>query len=391
MAGDVRTRAALTSIAGHRRLACAAAIVFLASGTFGSGPARAATGYDPDAAGHSGFTVTPPSAPYIMAFHTCNGDCDNPTNHLIHLAQSPDGASWTELGGWQPYAGSVPDAFRRGNTVYVIGHGVSKVDVSTGAVSAHALNIKKADGSKAMARDTSFAGQLADGRLVVVYVPSMQDVAGASEIPVMTAVEDVGSDGTAFTTTGQAISIPKASLGIGEPTDPDVFFNGSAWVLYVSVGANVISYTGPAPGGPFALGTASQVSSNSGGVASGIAADGAVWTYVNQGDRNQVSIRRAVTATGTSLIANGAFSTVLSGSQMGTATAESPGIAANLAGIACGAGCGSSTTGSSTSSTPSKRKPRPGASCSKAGAKASFGSTTLTCRMRKGALAWVRN
>ncbi|MBU6244158.1 MAG: hypothetical protein KGP12_02980 [Actinomycetales bacterium] len=378
-------------MARHRWWVIAASTMCFGVGSLTAGPAHAATGYDPDAAGHSGFTVTPPSAPYVMAFHTCNGDCDNPTNHLIHLAQSPDGASWTELGGWQPYTGSVPDAFRRGNTIYVIGHGVSKVDVTSGVVSAHALDIKKADGSKAMARDTSFAGQLADGRLVIVYVPSMQDVAGATEIPVMAAVEDPGSDGRAFTTTGQAISIPLASLGVGEPTDPDVFFNGSTWVLYVSVGANVISYTGSAPGGPFTLGTASQVSSNSGGVASGISADGAVWTYVNQGNRNQVSIRRAVTATGTTLIPDSAFSIVLSGSQMRTATAESPGIAANVPGIACGAGCGSSTTGSSATPTTSKKKPRPGAACSKAGVKASFGSTTLTCKKRKGALVWVRS
>ncbi len=372
-----------------RAIVVASATVGLAAGLLAGAPAQAVTGYDPDAAGHAGFTITPPSAAYVMAFHTCNGDCDNPTNHLIHLAQSADGATWTELSGWQPYPGSVPDAFRRANTIYVIGHGVSKVDVASGAVTAHALNIKKADGSKAMARDTSFAGQLADGRLVIVYVPSMQDVAGASEIPVMTAVEDAGSDGTAFTTTGQAISIPKASLGIGEPTDPDVFFNGSTWVLYVSVGANVVSYTGPAPGGPFSLDTASRVSTNSGGVPSGIAAGGAVWTYVNQGGRDQVSIRRAVTATGTAPIPDGAFTIVLTGAQVGSATAESPGIAANVPGIACGAGC--APTSSSTSSTaPSKKQPRPGASCSKAGATGVVGATKLVCKKQKGKLVWVR-
>jgi hypothetical protein len=42
---------------------------------------------DPEAAAHTGFTVTPTSDPYLMAFHTCalGADCSNPANHLVRL------------------------------------------------------------------------------------------------------------------------------------------------------------------------------------------------------------------------------------------------------------------------------------------------------------------
>ncbi len=56
---------------------------------------------DPEAAAHTGFTVTPTSDPYLMAFHTCalGADCTNPSNHLVRLGSSPDGRSWTQPTG----------------------------------------------------------------------------------------------------------------------------------------------------------------------------------------------------------------------------------------------------------------------------------------------------
>ena len=116
---------------------------------------------DPGAPAHSGFTVTPTADPYLMAFHTCalgiGTQCGNPMNHLIRLGSSPDGRSWTQLPGWQPHTGSVPDVFRRGDTAYVIGAGLSRVNMSTGQVTASSFTVKNAQGAGAMARDASFA------------------------------------------------------------------------------------------------------------------------------------------------------------------------------------------------------------------------------------------
>lgn len=374
------------------RLALSALLVtaVVAVPALASVPAAAIVGHDPEAPGHSGFTVTPPSAPYVMAFHTCSTACEDPANHMIRLAQSADGASWSDVPGWQAYRGSVPDAFRRGNTIYVIGAGLSRIDLTTGKVTASRFSVKRADGSPALARDVSFAGQLPDGRLVVTYVPSMQEVAGASEIPVLLATEDVGTDAASFTSIGAAITIPKSSLPImGEPTDPDIFFNGSQWVLYVSVGSNIVAYTSSSVTGPFSATTQTLVSREAGGVPAGVVGAGGVWTYVNFGPtRESIEIRRAVSATGIGTIASGSFTTVLTGAPYGATTAESPGIAENVPGTACGAGCGSTTTAGSSGGSSAVAAGKPGSRCRKAGAKGVYQGRTLTCTRVKGKLVW---
>ncbi len=375
----------------HRlAVGCALASALLAAPVALSAPASAIVGHDPGAPGHSGFTVTPPSAPYVMAFHTCSTSCEDPANHTIRLAQSTDGASWTDVPGWQAYRGSVPDAFRRGSTMYVIGAGLSRIDLATGKVTASRFSVKKADGSPTMARDISFAGQLPDGRLVITYVPSMQDVAGASEIPVLIATEDVGSDAASFTSSGTAITIPKSSLPVvGEPTDPDIFFNGSQWVLYVSVGSNLVSYTASSVTGPFSLSTQALVSRDAGGVPAGVVGAGGVWTYVNYGPtRESIEIRRAVSATGVASIPSGSFSTVLTGAAYGATTAESPGIAENVPGTACGAGCAATSSSTSSATATSAAAGKPGSRCRKAGAKGTYQGRTLTCTRVKGKLVW---
>lgn len=352
--------------------------------------ASAIIGHDPEAPAHSGFTMTAPTAPYVMAFHTCSTNCEDPSNHTIRLAQSADGATWSDVPGWQPYKGSVPDVFRRGGTTYVIGAGLTRIDMATGKATATRFQVKKADGSPALARDISFAGQLPDGRMVVTYVPSMQEVAGASEVPVLVATEDVGSDGSAFTSAGAAITIPKASLPVmGEPTDPDIFFNGSQWVLYVSVGSNVIAYTSSSVTGPFALSSQVLVTRDAGGVPAGIVGTGGVWTFVNYGpSRESIVIRRAVSGDGMTGLAPSSFATVLTGAPYAATTAESPGIAANVEGIACGSGCAGSTGSGITPATTTAKAGKPGSRCTKAGAKGTYKGRTLTCTRIKGKLVW---
>ena len=125
-------------------------------------------------------------------------------------------------------------------------------------------------------------------------------------------------------------------------TDPDIFFNGERWVLYVSVGSNVIAFTSPVLEGPYDLSSSTVVSTQAGGVPAGILGTDGVWTYVNRGQpRDNISILRAVSATGSEPIPSGSFTTVLTGSRYGAGTAESPGVAANAPGIPCGSGCAS--------------------------------------------------
>lgn len=343
---------------------------------------------DPGAAAHSGFTVTPTSDPYLMAFHTCalGTECTNPMNHLIRLGSSPDGRSWAQLPGWQPYSGSVPDVFRRGNTAYVIGAGLSRVNMTTGQVTASSFSVKNAQGADALPRDASFAGQLPDGRLVLVYVPSMQAIDPSSPTrTILLATEDKGSDGASFTYSGDAIVISTASLPVrGDATDPDIYWDGSRWVLLVSLGGNTVAYSSANLLGPFEASTLTVVSQNNGGVPSAVLSTDnlTVFTYVNAGDRDNVSIRLGTSVAPPSLISS--WSVVIPASQFGTASAESPGVSLNSVGITCGAGC-AATTASTTATT---KAGKPGSRCTKAGAKGTYNGTTLTCRKKKGKLVW---
>lgn len=334
---------------------------------------------DPEAPGHAGFTVDPPRSALLMAFHSCVSDCNTPKNHMIRLAQSGDGASWTEVAGWQAYSGSVPDVFRRGDTVYVVGTGMSKLDLRTGRVTAHRISTRRADGSNAMPRDVSFAGQLDDGRLVIVYVPPMSEVSpSATQYRVHLAVERTGSDGTSFDWAADALVVDRAALQVqGEPTDPDIFWNGATWVLYVSVGSNVLAFTAPTLLGPYAVATQSVASRDQGGVPSGILApDGTVMTFVNLGafGTPTVSIRRSVSATGLGGLA--AFGDVMHPSQVGVERVESPGVSLNVPGRACGAGCATAAA------------VRSGAACPAAGQRATVGKRVLTCRKVGKRLVW---
>lgn len=332
----------MTSNLGRLSLALLGACVLSATSLVTAGSA-AAIGYDPEAPAHSGFTVSPPTKPYLMAFHTCSttSNCEDPTNHTIRIAESSNGADWTDVSGWQGYRGSVPDVIRRENTIYVIGAGLSRIDVTTGQVTADSFSVSRTDGSPSLARDPAFAGQLTDGRLIVVYVPSMQEVEGKTSIPVKLGTEVVDSNGSSFVEYGTAVDVPLDIAGVhGMASDPDIFFNGTEWVLYVSMGSNVVSFTAPAVTGPYSVASVTVVSQGAGGVPSAMVGTDGVWVYVNDGlSRDSIYIRRAVTTTGTSKIPASSFQTVLTGTPYGATTAESPGVAPNTEGSPCLDGC----------------------------------------------------
>ena len=175
------------------KVLCVAFVVSLVTSTLG-GVASANRG--------APGVVSPPTQPYLMSFHSCTPgatDCNNPANHIVQLAQSADGSSWSLVQGWQSYSGSVPDVFRRGNTLYVIStSGLTKVDLSTGSTSSSQVTL-----SEGTFVDPTLA-QLPDGRLILFFLPGVpgQDPAqcavGESSCvrQIRSAVEVAGSEGT---------------------------------------------------------------------------------------------------------------------------------------------------------------------------------------------------
>ena len=364
----------------------AVAIFFLLPGVLAIG-ATSAAGVAPRA-------VTPPTQPYLMSFHTCApgaADCNNPANHIVQLAQSADGASWSMVPGWQSYKGSVPDVFRRGNTLFVIStSGLTKVDMTTGSTTTSSVTL-----SEGTFVDPSLA-QLSDGRLILFFLPGIpgqdpaQCAAGEASCvrQIRSAVEVPGSDGTRFTVDAGA-RITETITG-GAFSDPDIFFNGTEWVLYVSRGPSVHAYASASLQGSYAF--RGVVSNNLGGVPAGLRLnDGTIATYVHTSLGGSTEIRRATSATGTSSI--GGFVTALTGQSLGLgAHAESPGLALNVPGIDCASCSTSSTTPTATTTAPSTSSGavRIGASCSKAGATARSRKTKVVCKKSGKKLVWAK-
>ena len=346
--------------------------------------------------GQVNAAVTVPTQAYVMAFHTCAAgatDCNNPANHIVQLAQSGDGLNWSLVGGWQSYRGSVPDAFRRGNTLYVFStSGLLKVNMTTGETSTTSVSLN--EGSFV---DPSIA-QLPDGRLILFYLPGImgQDPAGcapgeASCIrQIKSAVEVAGSDGSRFVVD----STPRVSETItsGSFSDPDIFFNGSEWVLYVSRGPSVHAYVSSSIQGTYTF--RAIVSNNLGGVPSGLQmSDGTIATYVHFNVGGGTEIRRATSSTGAAAISS--FQTSLTAQSLSLGThAESPGVAANTAGISC-ASCVATavtTTTSPTATAPASKTSNVGLGkpCTVAGATAKSGKTNLVCKKVGKRLVWAK-
>ena len=364
------------------RVLCVVLVAILASSTIG-GVASA----NPRAPG----AVSPPTQPYLMSFHTCVSgatDCNNPASHIVQLAQSADGSSWSLVQGWQSYSGSVPDVFRRGNTLYVISTGgLTKVDLSSGLTSTSQVTL-----SEGTFVDPTLA-QLPDGRLILFFLPGVpgQDPAqcatGESSCvrQIRSAVEVAGSDGTRFTVDAGA-RISETITG-GAFSDPDIFFNGTEWVLYVSRGPSVHAYTSASLQGSYAF--RGVVSNNLGGVPSGLRLnDGSVATYVHTSAGSSTEIRRATSATGTASI--GSFLTTLTGQSLGLGThAESPGLALNVAGIECSS-CSTGSTATTTAPSSTTSSIRIGATCPKAGATSTSGKTKVVCKKSGKKLIWAK-
>jgi len=339
--------------------------------------------------------ITVPTQPYLMSFHTCATgatDCNNPANHIVQLAQSSDGSNWSLVGGWQSYKGSVPDVFRRGNTLYVFStSGLMRVDMSSGATTSATVSL-----NSGTYVDPSLA-QLPDGRLILFFLPGIpgQDPAqcGAGQTScvreIKSAVEVAGSDGTRFELdAGARIS---ETITTGAFSDPDIFFNGAEWVLYVSRGPSVHAYTSTSLQGSYTF--RGVVSNGAGGVPAGIQlTDGAIATYVHTSAGGSTDIRRATSATGVTAITS--FQTTLTAQSIGLGThAESPGLAVNTAGIscaACGTTGGSSSNTTTTSVSPTTGAVRVGGSCTKVGARAKVRKTKVVCKKSGKKTVWIK-
>ncbi len=293
----------------------------------------------------SATTQAPEPAPvirgaYLMALHACDAavaDCRQPRNRQVYLAESDDGGRWNLVEGWKPYAGSVPDLILRDRTLYVYAAGenaLRRYHLDTGvaepptAVSIEGLPSGFADPSLTLDEEGRLVLFLLHGRTgsdPAVCPPGqptcVQRFGSATEIP--------GSDGTQF----KLDEGDRVRIALGEPgaprsaSDPDIFFDGRRWVLYISHGLSTSVWTADQLRGSYqklgdlALGT--------GGVAAGHfdSLSGRYWTYAHSVKDGVSVIRRAVHAALGDLLSEADWQTVITGPTLGltaTTRVESP-------------------------------------------------------------------
>lgn len=281
---------------------------------------------------------------YLMAFHTCDSakeECNNPRAHQVYLAQSDDGITWEVVPNWQPYAGSVPDVIRRDETIYiytpnqVVRCSLATVCSAPEKVTINDLSAGFVDPSLTINND----GQLV---LFFLYGEKGTDPAqcpsGKTTCTkrIGSATEVKGSDGAQFTLdNGDRATIELNNNELRTASDPDIFFDETQYVLYISHGSSIAVWASPDLQGTYERVSASLLSKNTGGIPSGFFNETAqqYWTYAHSKTQNGVSaIRRASHNTLTEQFIEANWQTVLSADDIGlntTINVESPSFARN--------------------------------------------------------------
>lgn len=285
---------------------------------------------------------------YLMAFHACDSastDCHDPRNHMVYLAQSDDGLNWSLIPNWEPYSGSVPDVIRRGETLYIYTPGqLVRYYLDSGRVESPSQ--VQISGLQSGYVDPSLIID-DQGNLVMFFLYGQRgmDPAGCAEgesscvREIGSATEITGSDGTEFSLDdGQ-----RASMTLGPSTqfrsfsDPDIFFDGDQYVLYISHGASASVWVSQELHGEYVQEPSlpqGLITNNSGGVPSGYydPLSSQYWTFAHVGQGGQTVIRRATHPDIFQQLNDSDFDPVITGESLGlgsTFSVASPGFAVN--------------------------------------------------------------
>ncbi|MFQ5594978.1 MAG: hypothetical protein ACE5HA_12605, partial [Anaerolineae bacterium] len=291
------------------------------------------------------YPISNIQSPYLLSFHACDtatADCRDPRNHQVYLAQSDDGADWRLVPDWEPYQGSVPDVIRRGDTLYVYTPGrVRRYRFSTDTWEDPVpVTLTDPEATGGFVDPSLFVDD--EGRLVLFYLLGIigQNPAGCAPEETTcvkhfhSAIEVEGSDGTAFVAqAGDRVQVTISPSRPAIAADPDIFYDGEQYVLYISRGSSVQVYTSPTLHGSYALSDSlpDGYLVHGGGVPAGHfePATSRYWTYVHTGEG---VIRRATHTSLDAMLSDGDFTHVLTGSSIGLGDSyrvESPGFAVN--------------------------------------------------------------
>lgn len=293
---------------------------------------------------------------YLMSFFACDTStqtCTEPNGHYTYLAQSNDGATWSLISQFTAINSSVPDLVRRKTKVkgvdvdkiyvYFAGNQMVKVNPKSGKhgliknvlVSGFGSNISYVDPSAYQSKGKIYLAFLYC-TVAGTVGNCFPDTADTKHI-IGLASEVKNSDGTKFKFQKDLIDL--TAEGLSQGTDPDLFYDGHQFVVYVSSGPSIAVFTSSKLIGDFtraSIPSDNYLSSGSGSVPSGYydKANSKYWTYVHasSGTASINNIQRAVHSDYSTQLTSSNFTPVITASSLGlsaTNTVESPGFCIN--------------------------------------------------------------
>jgi len=267
---------------------------------------------------------------YLMAFQSCDPDldCNDPSNHMVYLAGSNDGASWSMIEEFEPIQGSVPALLFYNDFLYVFHTqgtaGWQKYNACFQEVESGVAVIDGNDSANGWV-DPSLI--VSGDELILFYLPGNPggDPAGCGEsYPCTKEIHSaVAKDETLTTFIQQdgnraSLYIESAASPVTLFCDPDILeLDDGTYLLYVSIGGGTVIYEGTSLAQTFEIpgGDADPVQiATAGGVPGAIQSnDGPVWLYVNKSNPELLthSIARGVSADGVTPLADDEFTVVL--------------------------------------------------------------------------------
>lgn len=280
---------------------------------------------------------------YILSFHTCDASCMSFQDHLVHLAESDDGINWSLVPNFIPYSGSVPDVIVRGNKLYIYTpSGVKRYDKNTNVWDTNPVNVSIVDlaGNPVTFVDPSAIID-SSGNIVLFFLNStgsIGDPAGCNPYPCTkyfdSAIEVNGSDGTQFVMQGGHRASITLNNSPQTASDPDIYFDGQDYILYISQGPSTLAYWGSTMHGSYQtfIIFPNNVLTNSGGIPCGYynSVSSKYWTYIHANVSGSTVIQYQSHNDFSSALAN--FTTVISGPVIGEPSStktESPGFCTN--------------------------------------------------------------
>lgn len=289
------------------------------------------------------------SGKYLLAFHVrdISGGINSGSNanQFIYFVYSDDGLSWTPVPDFKPFSGSAPDIIRREDTVYfytpdpdmVARYSISSKTLRSGTT----VIITEQGGSSDRYGDVTPFLESSTGKIVLFY-KSTKGYQGDPQygiLPVCSATEVAGSDGTRFTKDDGYRVTPSSHA------DSGIFYDGSRYLLYIG-----FNTTGPKSKSHVSVYSSTElrgaytplstlpggVLTESGSVPDGYydSASGQYWTYITVlSPTGAAVIKRAAHSDFSRQLVDSDFTTIISNALYpglkSTDSPESPGFTAN--------------------------------------------------------------